>query len=118
MRIPRPPASRSSNQRTSAWPPFSWGRMYGTYWSVTVERKRPTSCPSLPIRVRLVRPRAEPLELLEAGHRLEDRPDPRQVGQLGRDLGRFLDEDCAAGEAANPLLVPHDAPGPRPDLAP
>ena len=28
----------SSSQRTSAWPPFSWGRMYGTYCSVTVER--------------------------------------------------------------------------------
>ena len=37
----------SSSQRTSAWPPFSCGRMYGTYWSVTVESQRPTGPPRL-----------------------------------------------------------------------
>ncbi len=35
------------SQRTSAWPPFSCGRMYGTYWSVTVDRQMPTRPPRL-----------------------------------------------------------------------
>ena len=41
-------ASVSSSQRTSAWPPFSCGRMYGTYWSVTGRAQTPTS----PLRLR------------------------------------------------------------------
>ena len=44
---PKPVAARSpsSSQRTSARPPFSWGQMYGTDWSVTVESQTPTRPP-------------------------------------------------------------------------
>src|SRR4029077_16171558 len=62
------------------------------------------------IRVGLVRTGPEPLDGLEPGHHLEDRPDAGQVGQLGRHLNKFLDGETAAGQAPEPLLVWDDEP--------
>ena len=42
---PRRAPSCNSSQRTSAWPPFSCGRTYGTYCSPTLEPQRPTAPP-------------------------------------------------------------------------
>ena len=42
-----PPDAPASSQRTSAWPPFSCGRMYGTYWSSTLESQSPIRPPRL-----------------------------------------------------------------------
>ena len=105
IRRPRPAASVSVNQRTSAWPPFSCGRMYGTVWSATVERPAADDPAALAIRVRLVRAGPEPLEPLEPGHDLEDRPDPGEVAQLGRDHDALVDPDAAVLEGREPLLV-------------
>ena len=62
MRSPRPSAPVSSSQRTSAWPPFSWGRMYGTDWSVTVDRRAAHQPAAPTVRVGLVRAGPEPLD--------------------------------------------------------
>ena len=83
--------SVSSSQRTSAWPPFSCGRMYGTVCSVDgrlVDGHEPAA---LPIGVRLVRAGPEPADRLEPGHDLEDGPDARQVGERRREVDRLLD---------------------------
>ena len=53
------------------------------------------------------RPSIRIFELLEAGDRLEDRADARQVGQGLRDPGLLLDQHAAARQRGQRLLVLH-----------
>ena len=61
----------------------------------------------LPIGVCLVGPAAEVLELFEAGDRLENGPDPGDVGQLGRQDRLLVDPERAPGERGQALFVGH-----------
>ena len=129
MRRPRPGAAgrgrsagraparrRASSQRTSAWPPFSCGRMYGTCCSVTVDR------PAADQRRSRRRsgyvscgPVAEPSPARSSpGTTSRTVPTRAQVGQLGRDVGGLLDVDRAASARAETPLVRDDDAGRRP----
>ena len=95
-----------SSQRTSAWPPFSCGRMYGTYWSATVDDQTPMQSAALAVRVRLMRP----------GSRTSGAPrDPGQSSSTVPTRARSREHSgisavsvtviAAVGEGAVPRLV-------------
>jgi hypothetical protein len=63
-----------------------------------------------PVRVRLDRTAAEPFDLLQARHGLQDDSDAGEVVELLRDVDRLLDEHAATGEGPEPLLVADDDP--------
>ena len=96
---------RASSQRTSAWPPFSCGRMYG---HVLVGHGRAPAADepaALAIRIGLVRTRAEPFERLRARapSRARCRPAARSVSASGIDDG-LGHADPAVGQGGEPLL--------------
>ena len=84
--------------------------MYGTYCSVTVDVPAPDEPGALAVRVRLVRARPEPLEVLEPGHDSRTVPTRARSARASGMVDDLLDRDAAVRRG------PCSAPRGRPSI--